>query len=268
MSKRATRLCSTRQIGQCATFARKLALEAGATLKRAYYRPRSIAHKGPIDLVTSADLASEKLIVDAINRRFPTHSILAEERSEFTGDSEFRWVIDPLDGTTNFAHGYPAFCVSIAVQCSGVSIVGVVYDPLRDELFSATAGGGARLGRRQIHISKTTKLANALCATGFPYDVHHTRKDNLANFSRIIKRARGIRRGGSAALDLSYVACGRFDLYWEMKLAPWDTAAAALIATEAGARVSDFSGKAFEIEKKEIITGVPAVYNEGLALIK
>jgi len=248
--------------------ARAIALRAGALLKRAYYRPRSIAHKGVIDLVTSADIASERLIVRSINKTFPTHGILAEERAEIETNSEFRWVIDPLDGTTNFAHGYPAFCVSIAVECAGVTIVGVVYDPLRDELFSATISGGAKLGRRRIQISGAKTLSKALCATGFPYDIHRTRKDNLANFARIIKRARGIRRGGSAALDISYVACGRFDFYWEMKLAPWDTAAAALIAQEAGATVSDFSGGPFAIDKKEIIAGVPAVYKEALPLIR
>ncbi len=268
MPKKSTSACSPKVAAQYASFARELCLEAGALLKRAYYRPRKIAHKGPIDLVTSADLASEKLIVRKIRDKFPEHSILAEEREEIANDSEIRWVIDPLDGTTNFAHGYPAFCVSIGVQCQDVSVAGAVYDPLRDELFSAIANRGAWLGRKKIQISATKKLSNALCATGFPYDVHNTQKDNLANFRRIIKRARGIRRGGSAALDLSYVACGRFDFYWEMKLAPWDTAAATLIATEAGAKVTDFSGKPFSIEKKEVAAGVPAIHKTALALIK
>ncbi len=268
MPKSNKKICSARLVAEYAAFACELSMEAGALLKRAYYRPRSISHKGPIDLVTSADIASEKLIVGKLKKKYPRHNILAEEREEIISDSAIRWVIDPLDGTTNFAHGYPAFCVSIGVQCDGVAIAGAVYDPLRNELFSAIAGRGAWLRKKRIHISATKKLANALCTTGFPYDVHETGKDNLANFRRIIKQARGIRRGGSAALDLSYVACGRFDFYWEMKLSPWDTAAASLIAKEAGAKVTDFSGKPFSIEKKEIAAGVPALYKEALALIR
>jgi myo-inositol-1(or 4)-monophosphatase len=272
--RRSKNTCSVRQATEFAEFARELCLQAGALLKSAYSRPRSISHKGPIDLVTSADIASEKLIISKLRKVYPEHGILAEEREEITGDSAIRWVIDPLDGTTNFAHGYPAFCVSIGVQYAGATVAGAVYDPLRDELFSAISGRGAWLGRKRIHVSATKTIANALCATGFPYDIHSAAKDNLANFRRIIKQARGIRRGGSAALDLSYVACGRFDFYWEMKLSPWDTAAGALIAAESGATVTDFSGRPFSsgkplsIEKREIAAGAPALYREALALIR
>lgn len=249
-------------------FTENLARDAGAALAAGFSRPRAVTKKGLIDLVTSADLKSERLIIKRIQAEFPEHAILAEERGRIDRDSLFRWVIDPLDGTVNFAHGYPQFCVSLAVQHHGESVVGVVFEPLRAELFSAVRGGGARLNGRKIQVTKTRTMVDALCGTGFPYDTHTSRRDNLANFGRVMKAAQDIRRGGSAALDLCYLACGRLDAFWELKLSPWDTAAGALIAREAGAVVTDFSGAPHTIDKKEIAAANQILHKELLKLVR
>jgi myo-inositol-1(or 4)-monophosphatase len=196
-----------------------------------------------IDLVTEVDHACEALIVEALNAERPDDAILAEEGGgEDLDSAEWRWVIDPLDGTMNYAHGYPRFCVSIGVQHAGRPEVGVVYDPLLDELFCATRGEGASLNGREIRVSREREIGRALLATGFAYDVHRSPDDNVDHFAHFVKRARGLRRDGSAALDLCYVAAGRLDGYWELKLHAWDVAAGNLIVEEAGGRTSDFRG--------------------------
>lgn len=224
--------------------AERLAREAGRLQRESYEGEFEVHTKSAIiDLVTDVDRACEQLIVDAIQAERLGDAILAEEGGGTDDpDAEWRWVIDPLDGTANYAHGYPRFCVSIGIEQRGVATVGVVYDPLLDELFSAVRGRGARLNDRPLQVSAETRLDHAMLATGFAYDVHRSAEDNLDHFSAFVKAARAIRRDGSAALDLCYVAAGRLDGYWELKLQPWDVAAGLLIVEEAGGRTSDFSG--------------------------
>jgi myo-inositol-1(or 4)-monophosphatase len=224
--------------------AQRIARDAGAIQRERFETGFAIHTKSSsIDLVTEVALACARALVAAIERERPGDGILAEEGhgSEIAG-CEWRWVIDPLDGTTNFAHGYPRFCVSIGVERNGCREVGVVYDPLLDELYHATRGGGAYLGERRLAVSEQQELGLALVATGFAYDVHRSSIDNAACFARMLKAARGIRRDGSAALDLCYVAAGRLDAYWEFKLKAWDVAAGILIVEEAGGRVSAAAG--------------------------
>ena len=232
------------EVREVLALAQRIAREAGAIQRDHFETDFAVRTKSSsIDLVTEVDLACEKALVAAIERERPGDGILAEEGhgSEIEG-CEWRWVIDPLDGTTNFAHGYPRFCVSIGVERSGRREVGVVYDPLLDELYHATRGGGAFLGDRRLAVSRQQELGLALVATGFAYDVHRSSADNAACFARMLKAARGIRRDGSAALDLCYVAAGRFDAYWEFKLHAWDVAAGIVIVEEAGGRVSAADG--------------------------
>ncbi len=225
--------------------AERLARQAGAIQRDRYETTLDVRTKSAaIDLVTEVDDACEALIVDTLAVERPDDAILAEEGSgDDRADAAWRWVIDPLDGTVNYAHGYPRFCVSIGVQLDGTGTVGVVYDPLLDELFAATRGEGATCNGRPIRVSEERELSRALLATGFAYDVHQSDEDNLDHFARFAKRARGLRRDGSAALDLCYVAAGRVDGFWELKLHPWDVVAGNLIVDEAGGRTSDLSGR-------------------------
>jgi myo-inositol-1(or 4)-monophosphatase len=225
--------------------AERLAREAGHIQREHYEGDFEVHTKSDVtDLVTDVDRACERLIVDAIQTERRGDAILAEEGGGTDDpDAEWRWVIDPLDGTANYAHGYPRFCVSIGIEQRGVATVGVVYDPLLDELFTAVRGRGARLNDRPLQVSAEARLGHAMLATGFAYDVHRSIEDNLDHFSAFVKAARAIRRDGSAALDLCYVAAGRFDGFWELKLHPWDVAAGLLIVEEAGGRTSDFSGR-------------------------
>lgn len=232
------------ELAEILALATRLAREAGAIQRERYETAFSIGTKSaPVDLVTEVDRRCEALIVETLLRERPADAILAEEGSnrEAAG-AEWRWVIDPLDGTVNYAHGYPRFCVSIGVERNGVRAVGVVFDPLLQELYHATAGGGAFRNGRPIRTSTEQELGRGLFATGFAYDVHRAREDNLDHFARFVKNARAVRRDGSAALDLCYVASGRLDGYWELKLHPWDVAAGALIVEEAGGRMSDLRG--------------------------
>ncbi len=235
--------------------AERIAREAGALQRERYETRLSVQSKSvPIDLVTDVDLACERLIVDTIFRERPDDAILAEEGSGADGaGARFRWVIDPLDGTMNYAHGYPRFCVSIGVEEAGRGAVGVVYDPLLDELFAASRGAGATRNGAPIEVTRESELSRALLATGFAYDVHESEDDNLVNFARFAKLARGLRRDGSAALDLCYVACGRFDAFWEQKLHPWDVCAGNLIVEEAGGRTSDFAGDPAKGDGRETV---------------
>jgi myo-inositol-1(or 4)-monophosphatase len=228
-------------------FTEETARRAGALLRDAYSQPVSITNKGKIDLVTQSDRDSEALILAAIQQRYPQHGILAEESGDITADapdgSSYVWMVDPLDGTTNFAHKFPIFSVSMALRDGDDLLIGVVYDPLRDECFSAARGMGATLNGVPFRVSETGALDQALLATGFPYDSHTAEDNNLNAFGVFMRRAQAIRRPGSAALDLAYVACGRFDGYWEMRLFPWDIAAGIVLIREAGGTVTDYEGR-------------------------
>ena len=226
--------------------AKSAAREAGGLLRENLDKRSEIMFKGTVDLVTHFDAESQEMIFRRLSAAFPGHGFLAEEGLSLPGKSHFRWIIDPIDGTTNFAHTFPIFCVSIALEEKGVIVVGVVYDPMRDELFEAVKGRGASLNGARIRVSNIPELGKALLATGFPYDVRTSSFNNVREFNAFIVRAQAVRRCGSAALDLCYVACGRFDGFWELKLKPWDVAAGALIVEEAGGRVSDFGGRTFD----------------------
>lgn len=229
-------------------FAIQMAHDAGRILADRFGRALQIKHKGDIDLVTEADLASERLIIERIKNYYPRHNILAEESgaSVAEGASEWKWIVDPLDGTTNYAHTYPCFCVSIGLEHKGEIALGVIYDPMRDETFAAERGEGATLNGRRIRVSEVDDLNEAMLCTGFPYDVRD-HGDFARHFSNFIKHAQAVRRDGSAALDLASVACGRFDGFWEEGLRPWDVAAGVLLVEEAGGRVSHYDGAPFNI---------------------
>ena len=240
-----------------------IAREAGALLMHHFAQHLKIEYKGEADLVTAADRASEKLIRERIQQQWPGHDVLGEEQglSELGGD--YRWYVDPLDGTTNFAHGYPVFCVSMAVEHRATQrrVAGVVYDPTRDELFSAEQGKGAHLNGEPIHVSKTAALKESLVATGFPSFKRH-KNPNIYFYHQITLRSHGVRRAGSAALDLCTVACGRFDGFWEFNLNPWDTAAGVLIVEEAGGRVSSFDGSGFQLNSRETLASNGLIHDE------
>jgi len=234
-----------------------IAREAGALLMHYFQKHIKIEYKGDADLVTAADRASEALIRERIQQQFPGHDVLGEEQGLNDQGSDYRWYVDPLDGTTNFAHGYPVFCVSIALeyresQKQAERIAGVVYDPTRDELFSAEQGRGAHLNGAPMQVSQTASLKESLLATGFPSQKRH-KNPNIHFYHQITLRTHGVRRAGSAALDLCNVASGRFDGFWEFSLNPWDTAAGVLIVEEAGGTVSRFDGSPFEIDSRETL---------------
>ncbi|MDD4956618.1 MAG: inositol monophosphatase family protein [Candidatus Omnitrophica bacterium] len=239
------------------------ATEAGRMIFERVDTNKQISHKGAFNnLVTDVDRASEKMITDMIRQRHPEHSILAEEGGEVGADgSSFKWVIDPIDGTTNYAHGFPFFCVSIGVIYGKSVKVGAVYDPCRKELFTALDKGGAFLNGKKIGVSHISRMTDALMATGFAYDLSE-KSSNVKYFDIMLKKAQAVRRAGSAALDLCYVACGRFDGYWEFNLSPWDTAAGQLIVREAGGLVSTLDGKDFDIYDKEILAANTGIYAE------
>ena len=227
--------------------AARLAVDrAGTIIKRRWHEERRIERKSTaIDLVTEVDRACEEAILEVITSAFPEHAVLAEE-SGARGDHEFLWLVDPLDGTTNFAHRYPQVSVSLALSRRRETILGLVYDPVREELFSARRGSGARMNDRRLEVSTTADLGSALLASGFPYDRREHADYYLSFFKGFMMRTHGVRRAGSAALDLCWVAAGRVDGFWEWKLKPWDTAAGALIVEEAGGRISDFEGGPFD----------------------
>lgn len=221
---------------------KELARAAGIILREGYSQEFTIHHKGRIDLVTDVDHRSEAFILEQIHRRFPGHSVVAEESGRQEGQHEICWYVDPLDGTVNFAHGIPFFCVSLGVAIDGEVQQGVVYDPMRDELFSAERGGGAHLNGEPIHVSQANDLLHSLLATGFAYQEWIT-EHNLVHFGRFSRLTQGVRRLGSAAIDLCYVAAGRIDGYWEISLSPWDLAAGGLIVQEAGGKMSGAYGE-------------------------
>jgi myo-inositol-1(or 4)-monophosphatase len=244
--------------------ATEAARAAGKLLRsRASFR-KKITYKGKVNLVTQVDTLSERMIIKYLSARFPDHSFLAEESGIRKSSSGFQWVIDPLDGTTNYAHGYPIYSVSIALRHFESTVLGVVYDPNLDELFGAMESCGAFLNGERIRVSTTGSLSRSLLATGFPYDVRESSNNNLNHFSNFAVRAQAVRRGGSAALDLCHLASGRFDGFWELKLEAWDTAAGALIVKEAGGKVTDFTAGRFDIFKKEILASNGRIHREML----
>jgi myo-inositol-1(or 4)-monophosphatase len=244
-----------------AAAAAPVALEAGALIYDYFKRGVATEYKGDADLVTVADRASEKLIVERMHSIFPDHGIYGEEGTRKQLHSEYRWYIDPLDGTTNFAHGFPVFCVSMGLEHrpaglpedqDGTLIAAVIYDPTRDELFTAERGKGAYLNGMPIHVSPTPTLSQSLIATGFPSRKRHA-NPNVFFYQEFTLRSHGVRRAGSAAIDLAYVACGRFDAYWEFNLNPWDTTAGVLLVIEAGGTLTRFDGSPFRIDSREIL---------------
>jgi myo-inositol-1(or 4)-monophosphatase len=228
----------------------EIAREAGALLMKHFRARVKVEYKGDVDLVTVADRESEALILKHIRERWPDHNVMGEEGARIEQGGDYRWYVDPLDGTTNFAHGFPVFCVSLGLEYRGKRVAAVIYDPTRDELFTARQGGGAFLNGERIQVSKISNLAECLMATGFPSHKRH-KNPNIFFYHQITLRTHGVRRAGSAALDLCNVACGRFDGFWEFNLNPWDTAAGVLIVEEAGGRVTDFSGGPFQIDSRQ-----------------
>jgi len=253
-----------------------LARKAGAILRDGYSKEHKVDYKGVIDLVTEVDHQSEKYLLGEVQRDFPTHHIFSEESGVIQGNDEHIWYIDPLDGTVNYAHHIPIFCVSIAYASKGASslrqvqgnaslsaslLLGAVYDPMRDEMFLAERGKGATLNGEPISVSTATELQKSLLVTGFPYDAWNTEQDNFANFVKFAKLTQGVRRLGSAALDLCYVAAGRFDGFWELALKPWDVAAGGLVCEEAGAHVTNVKGEADYISPPQsVVATAPGIH--------
>jgi myo-inositol-1(or 4)-monophosphatase len=239
-----------------------MARQAGQILRAGYEKDHQVDYKGVIDLVTEVDRESEAFLVGEVQRRFPGHHILAEESGDIAGHAEHSWLIDPLDGTVNYAHGVPVFSVSIAYAHHGQVKLGAVYDPMRDELFSAARGHGAQLNGRRLAIAQAQELKKSLLVTGFPYDAWNSPRDNFANFVKFAKLTQGVRRLGSAALDLCYVAAGRFDGFWELALNPWDVAAGGLVAEEAGAKVTNVDGGPDYINPPQSVLAANPVLHE------
>lgn len=243
------------------------ALKAGHMLLDNKDTHRDIYFKGAVDIVTNFDARSQEMILEHLSALFPDHDYLAEEGLSEERGSPFRWIFDPIDGTTNFAHGFPVYCVSIALEFQREIVLGVIYDPMRDELFSSVRGEGAHLNGKRIHVSTIRELNRSLLATGFPYDVWKSRVNNIDHFIHFIRKAQAIRRCGSAAIDLCYVACGRFDGFWELKLNPWDVAAASLILTEAGGRISNFQGAPFDVFGKETMGSNGLIHDQMIEVL-
>ena len=250
-------------------FAIETARQAGHILMEKFGRI-TVTKKGDINLVTEADLASEQHIIERIMSYYPKHAILAEESGEAVvmgADSTWKWIIDPLDGTTNYAHGYPCFCVTLALEHDGDIVMGVTFDPTRDELFAAERGRGATLNGKSIRVSSNDKLGDALIVTGFPYDFKN--KENFArHLTDFLFHSRGVRRDGSAAIDMAYVACGRFDGFWEEGLNPWDVAAGKLLIEEAGGVVTYYDGSKFSIYKPPICASNGGIHSQMLEVLR
>ena len=250
--------------------ATEIAREAGARLREFFARGVETEYKGDVDLVTVADRTVEKLIRGRLGEVFPEHGIYGEEGTRERLEQEYRWYVDPLDGTTNFAHGFPQFCVSLGLEHrppgtapaeDGTLVAAVIFDPLRNELFTAERGRGARLNGKPIHVSRIEQLAESLLATGFPSHKRHA-NPNIHFYQEFTLRSHGVRRAGSAALDLAYTACGRVDAFWEFNLNPWDTAAGILLVEEAGGRVTGFSGDRFRLDSREVLASNGLIHDE------
>src|SRR6204780_1684346 len=242
-----------------------LAREAGALIGSYHSRAIGFELKGDYDLVTEADRATERLIVERLRNHFPTHSVVAEEGGGLEGSSEYRWYVDPLDGTTNFAHGFPMFNVTLGLERAGELIAGVVYDPVKDEMFAAEGGGGAYLNNHRIRVSKAARVEDALVATGFPSRKRHNNV-NVHFYYQLAMMSHGVRRAGAAALDLAYVACGRLDAFWEFGLNPWDIAAGMLLVREAGGLCTDMRGAPLDLRGKHLLADNTLVHPETVEL--
>jgi myo-inositol-1(or 4)-monophosphatase len=245
----------------------RAALEAGGLIKERMGQIASIDYKSAFNLVTDVDKASEKVILDIIKAEYPGDQILAEESGALKGEGKRRWLIDPLDGTTNYAHSYPFFCVSIGLEENGEMVLGVVYDPVKDEMFYATKGGGAFMNDERIKVSTVDTLSKSLLTTGFPPDTRNTELNNMVEFTTLTNMSHGVRRDGSAALDLSYVASGRIDAFWEMKLAAWDVGAGSLIVEEAGGKVTDLVGEKLDVDKGFILATNRLIHDQVLSVL-
>jgi myo-inositol-1(or 4)-monophosphatase len=257
-----------------------IAREAGARLREFFSAGVTTEYKGDVDLVTVADRTVEKLIRTRLAETFPEHGVYGEEGTRERMDGEFRWYVDPLDGTTNFAHGFPQFCVSMGLEHrpggagddpgaeeDGTIVAGVIYDPMRDELYTAERGHGAHLNGKPMHVSRIDFLAESLISTGFPSRKRHD-SPNIHFYHEFTLRSHGVRRAGSAALDLAYVACGRLEAFWEFNLNPWDTAAGILLVEEAGGRLSDFAGGPFQLNSREVLASNGLIHDELVELFK
>jgi myo-inositol-1(or 4)-monophosphatase len=240
---------------------------AGDIIRRGMSDALDIRYKGAINLVTQIDVAAERAVVERLRAKAPDHGILAEEGSVHEGGSPYRWLIDPLDGTTNYAHRFPFFCVSVGLQHEDESVLGVVFDPVRDELFTGVRGGGAACNGQPISVSATASLTQSLVVTGFAYDPKQDTNVNFRHFEAMSRAVQGVRRTGSAALDLCYVAAGRTDGFWELLLSPWDTAAGQVIVEEAGGRVTDFSGRAFSPYVPQVVASNGTIHDAMLAVL-
>jgi myo-inositol-1(or 4)-monophosphatase len=249
-------------------FAINLARDAGNFLKEKFNSKHEVHYKGEINLVTEADKMSEDLIIAAINSSFPDHGILSEESPAQNSSAKLRWIIDPLDGTTNYAHGYPVFCVSIALENEGVIVLGVIYDPLREDMFVAVRGSGAYLNGKKLKVSPTATLSRSLLATGFPYDIRMSKDNNLNYFNLMAVEAQAIRRAGAAALDIAYLAAGRFDGFWELKLMPWDVAAGGLMVEESGGVISNMSGGSWDIYSPNVLVSNGLIHEQMISVFK
>ncbi len=244
----------------------KIAVEAAKEAGKIQLKHRNnigkTYYKGDINLVTEVDLLCEKKILEIIKNNYPEHSILAEEKGEALTGSDYKWIIDPIDGTINYAHDFPCYCASIALEFKKDLVIGVVYQPVLNELFTTQKGKGAFLNGNKISVSKSNRVKDSLLATGFAYDVHDSEIDNIDHFTNFIKRAQGIRRPGSAAMDLCYVAMGRFDGFWELKLHPWDVAAGVLLVQEAGGKINGIGGEDYSIYSKNIFASNGLIHQE------
>jgi myo-inositol-1(or 4)-monophosphatase len=247
--------------------AEKTAREAGVVLLENLGKVKKIEFKAKNSLVTEVDKLSEEIIINNIKKSFPSHDIFAEESGRHSENSDYLWLIDPIDGTTNYAHAYPFFSISIALEVKGEVEIGLVYDPVKDEMFTAEAGKGAYLNGELIKVSKSDSIEHSNVCTGFMHEVEWMVEANIKHFGNFIRRARAVRRDGSAALDVCYVACGRFDGFWELGLNPWDTAAAVLILKEAGGQVTTFSGDEYSIYIKEILASNSIIHGKMIEIL-
>lgn len=270
MLKQCLEHCCHSELLDVIQVAAQAAVQAGTLLQERYAQPHQITHKGAIDLVTEVDLASEELIISLLENNLPGIMVMAEE--SFTADDELPagpvWIIDPLDGTTNFAHNFPWFAVSIAFYDRGRSRAGVIYNPVQQELFCATLAGGAWLNDNRIEVSTVASLQNALVATGFPYDIRERSEAILAMLKKVLTHSQGVRRPGAATLDLAYLACGRLDGFWEVGLKPWDSAAGYLLVEEAGGTLSSFTGNPFSPFAPELLASNTLLHRDLVALLR
>jgi len=256
-------------LSEAIEFAMGCARSAGEIQREKYEsKDLDIDRKGRIDLVTEVDLECERLITELVAKKYSEHGIIAEEGTSRNPEAEYQWIIDPLDGTTNFAHGFPIFAVSIGLVVGGSPVAGVVYEPIRDEMFHAVKGGGAFMNEVKIEVSKAEALKDSLLATGFPYDVATNPRNNIDNFRRVIMECQALRRPGAAAIDLVYVACGRLDGFWEQRLKAWDIAAGVLIVTEAGGTVTDMGGGRLDLYGETVCATNGLIHKEILGLLE